>query len=234
MRNLLLVVLTYLVLSYTNMFAESIKFIDSGIALLNQDETEEYNIIGNGNYITKTYRLPVISSFTLESVNNVEIFFSRDCRVEIDADENILEIMDVSAPDGNLSIQSNDSYTTSNDIVFRIYTSTLSEIYMHGSGDIRVNDLVIKSLYLSMTGVGNISITGRTESLIIQSDGAGNIDCSNFDSNNVEITLGGVGDIDVIAKKHLKIVHDGSGIINYWGNPETEIQHEGVGEIIGN
>ncbi len=90
-----------------------------------------------------------------------------------------------------------------------------------GSGDVRllVDAETIKS---SVSGSGDLILSGTTEQLAANVTGSGDIMAYKLNAKNVDATVTGSGDVEVIATESIKARVTGSGDIDYKGNPSTE------------
>lgn len=89
-----------------------------------------------------------------------------------------------------------------------------------GSGDLEINIISEKSS-VSLKGSGSIKIKGTTNELSLSQTGSGDINAANFISKNAEADLKGSGSIKINVTNNLKANLQGSGDINYSGNPKN-------------
>ena len=101
---------------------------------------------------------------------------------------------------------------------------------MAGLFDVKFVD--VKELKTSISGSGDIELTGSTDIFDLSISGSGDIDAFRLAANNVEVSVSGSGDIDVTANKSIKARVSGSGDITYKGNPEKiDTKSSGSGDI---
>ncbi|WP_338039003.1 GIN domain-containing protein [Maribacter litopenaei] len=88
------------------------------------------------------------------------------------------------------------------------------------------------SVSASMSGYGDITLSGSTKDFEATISGSGDIKAFEMDADNVDATVSGSADIEVTANKMLKARVSGSGDITYKGNPEKlDTKTSGSGDI---
>lgn len=102
-----------------------------------------------------------------------------------------------------------------------------------GSGSIRIDDLKVDSLYVSLSGSGKTQINGEGARAIRSSlEGSGDIELFQFPGLKVESNLSGSGNIFTTVINELKAIITGSGKIYYKGSPTIEQEITGSGSLV--
>jgi putative autotransporter adhesin-like protein len=108
----------------------------------------------------------------------------------------------------------------------------LEEAVLSGSGDLQIRELSGDSVSLKINGSGDITATGDVMRIAAQINGSGDLNLGKLQTVSTEISINGSGDADVWVVESLAGKINGSGEINYSGNPpEVEINVLGTGEI---
>jgi putative autotransporter adhesin-like protein len=185
-------------------------------AALNPDR-----IIGSGNVITENRDVSGFNSIDLQGSGNVNVTFGPAESVTVEADDNIVPLIETTVSNGKLIIRNkpNVNINVSNPIRINVTMKSISGIMMSGSGNINVSDLVGKDLMVALFGSGDITVNGEANTVNIQLPGSGNILCKELKADSVTVTLNGSGNITVYASESLDASIHGSGTINYAGNP---------------
>lgn len=90
---------------------------------------------------------------------------------------------------------------------------------LDGSGNIFLNDIQVKIIDTSLRGSGDIELAGITKEEKVSVLGSGNYRAGNLQSKAAKVTVPGSADIIVWVTKELKIRVNGSGDIQYYGDP---------------
>lgn len=109
----------------------------------------------------------------------------------------------------------------------------LADLSINGSGKIRLANLISESVISTISGSGDIVITGSEQALELKTSitGTGNIRAGNFPVKNADIRISGSGMaiVDVQDKIEAKII--GAGSIRYYGDPEIKVSGSNTSKI---
>ena len=129
----------------------------------------------------------------------------------------------------NVSLTGSGDVSTSSQI-----KSDQFEAELTGSGDM-ILDVDSNIIDAKVTGSGDLKITGSTTHLEIKVTGSGDFDGDSLNSQNVQAYVSGSGNARVVAKNSIKARVNGSGDINYSGNPgKSDTKVMGSGDISSN
>ena len=179
-----------------------------------------------GSKIKKTQIFPT-EKFHRVNVSfggNITIDCGKMPKVEINTSENLFEYLNVKVKDKTLYISSTKWIEDYNSIV-KIQVPFLTEISESSSGNTLVNDLNSTGFKLNC-GSGNVTITGKTKTFLIEGSGGGNINASNLSCLVATIDKTGAGNISLAATDSL-IIKKNHGSITYLENPQIVFE-EGV------
>lgn len=215
------------------------------------------SIRGSGHIVQQT--------LSVDSFHAIETNGSFDVQVEqlnapsglllIEADDNIIPVIEARVVNGVLKIQ----YNTITNIQTRktpkiwVNTGRLSRLFINGSGSIvtngawvgdelelRVNgngDIIthhqVQALNASISGSGTISLSGTALLADFYMSGSGKINGFDFTSEKAKLVLSGSGNMYCGVEKELDAAVSGSGNIYYKGHPAiVRTQISGNGQII--
>lgn len=100
----------------------------------------------------------------------------------------------------------------------RIKADKKLETEITGSGDIRL-DLDAPEVQMEIVGSGTITLSGNTRRFRSEINGSGDLRAFDLMSEDTEVEISGSGDAKVFASKQLGIQINGSGNVDYKGNP---------------
>lgn len=126
----------------------------------------------------------------------------------------------------SVSLSGAGSVNTEKPIQTSQLTATLS-----GSGNMHL-EVACSQFEGNMYGTGELEVSGKAEKAEVRVDGVGGFDGYEFITNNMDVTVSGVGGAKVHATKKLTATLNGVGSIRYKGDPETKnLNTNGVGAI---
>lgn len=212
-------------------------------------------VIGQGATVTEER---ILANFTrLQTSISGAVYVSEGPvqQVKIEAQQNIIDIVETKVEDGilKLKLKSNTMISNSSNLKVYITIPKYREISVMGSGNVKAdrgfnsNDIDLKvtgsgnidmdrlestNFYSEITGSGNINIAaGATQSLVLRITGSGDFHGKEFKSKDAEVTITGSGSATVRATNSLKARISGSGNVNYYGNPTTDVSITGSGNV---
>jgi hypothetical protein len=178
-------------------------------------------IKGSGNLSSETRNVSGFSAISLAGSANIDVNFGSDETVVVEAEDNILPVIETVVQKNVLVIRTKLNYNVqaTEPIQIRVTMKSLDSVTIPGSGNITVSGLDTSSFRVTMPGSGNIIVDGKANDVNISLDGSGNILCENLKAKDATVRLDGSGNITVNASESLDASIKGSGDITYSGNP---------------
>ena len=178
-------------------------------------------IKGSGNIISESRELNNFTSIILLGSIDVNIKTSESNNCVVVADDNLIPYIKTEVVNNKLNISLNESYSSEEKLVVNINTPNYDEVSLSGSGNINILDFKNNNLSLNISGSGNITGNGEVETLVVKINGSGNLMSKEIKSKSATITIYGSGDAEVFASDSISAKINGSGNIEYFGNPEN-------------
>ena len=172
--------------------------------------------------VTDVRDLPEFNKVALQGSPNVEVQIGEQQSVEVEVDDNLVDVITTEVSDGELTISSNESYSTSSGITVRITIPQLESVQVAGSGNVTASGLAESSFSGIVSGSGDVVVTGTATSVTTHVTGSGDIDLSDLRAETVTAEVTGSGDIDVTASQTVAATVTGSGDITYSGHSGGE------------
>jgi len=216
------------------------------------DGSEEVN--ASGVKMTEVREVPAFNQISLEGVFNVYLLQKDKESVRIEADENVLPFILTEVVDGLLTVKLKEDtkivkmkkiniYITLKDIqkletkgvgmvqsMEKLNLKTV-ELSLKGVGATKLN-LDCESLTIHSELVGSLVLQGSGKSLIIKHKGIGSFEAFDFKAETVNLESDGIGKAEVYASDELIVDAKGLGGVEYKGNPSKKnIKKEGVGVV---
>jgi len=222
--------------------------------LLSACSIEDRCISGSGDLKAKTVTLSEFTGVDLHLPGSVEIIKSNTFKVEIQARENILDLVRTDIISGKLRLDmDNRCIKGKSDLAFKVYTPELGYLRVAGSGNIKsemlfpIRDWTIiidgsgdinaqvnanKSEAI-ISGSGSMNLQGTADEMITRISGSGNIHAFGVTAKELRATISGSGNIEATATETLSATISGSGNIRYKGQPSiTNVSISGSGKLI--
>ena len=212
------------------------------------------SIVGNGIMGTEKRSVSNISKIKIEGGIDVVIDNGLE-GARIETDENLIPYI-VTVKDGDwlkIKAKDNANLESKKPIVVYLFTPSIKEIDLAGSGNVLVNgrfsstdkmefdiagsgsitvDVNSPEITTSISGSGTIHITGETKVVNVEIAGSGNHEGNGLKAEIVNVNIAGSGDAMVYADFKLKASVAGSGNIRYKGNATVEKNVAGSGDVI--
>jgi hypothetical protein len=186
---------------------------------------------GSGNRKTEKRDLPAFTSIETSGAFEVEVQCQQPASFEMEADDNILPLVQSEVRDGVLHLNTTKSYSSTGGIVARIKVPNLASIKTTGAGKFRLSDVKNDSFEIHSTGAAQVVASGQTKAAKISSTGAGEIDAHNLRADKADVEVTGAAAIDVNAVDELNVRVSGAGRVTYSGNPKVTKNVSGAGQV---
>jgi hypothetical protein len=214
-------------------------------------------VIGDGPLVTELRSVGNFTGISSETSATVNFTIAPAYKVEITAQQNILDVIKTYVVNGVLHIdfKNNVRVKAHEGITINITAPAADYFRLSGTGNMNVNgDLTASNLQVQLSGTGNIAISkaviankidagisGSGDIRIINGSavnedldisGSGKIDVAGIAAENGITHTSGSGDMKVMLSKTLDAKISGSGSVYYHGNPIITTHISGSGNVI--
>lgn len=172
--------------------------------------------------------------------------------LEVEADENIIPLVDIKVKGRTLNVKARESINPSR---FTVYTNSPSlkqveskgasnvsvkgttvgdelKIEMKGTGNFDAENLIYKKGEFKLQGSGHMEMGGQITKAKYEINGNGNISAESLITDELECKIKGTGNMDVNAVEKMSVEIGGIGDISYKGNPRiTKQKIKGTGTV---
>lgn len=211
-------------------------------------------VSGNGHITTQDRSVGSFNSIRSGGSTNVHVMQSSSNTVKIEADDNLMQYIDVYVEGNTLYIKSKNGYNLnpSKDITVYVSAPSFKDISVSGSGDIIGDNAIsgndpldlhvsgsgninmqvnVPKVSTDVSGSGDVTLKGQAKDFDAELSGSGKIKCFDLVTDNTSLHLSGSSDADVNANKSLDINVSGSGSVRYKGTPSISQHISGSGDI---
>ena len=214
-------------------------------------------VVGEGPLVTQTRTVGNFTGVSSEMSGKVNFTIAPDYKVEITAQQNILDVLNTNVVNGVLHIdfKNNVRVKQHEDLLINItapyadyfrlsgsgnmnvqgdITANNLKVTLSGSGDITVQHAVIADkIDTDISGSGNISIAGGSAvNEDVDISGSGKVEMAGVDAQNAVTHTSGSGDVKLALSTNLDAHISGSGSVYYHGNPIISTHISGSGRVI--
>lgn len=186
---------------------------------------------GSGVRKTEKRDLPVFTSIEASGAFEIKVNCQQPASFEIEADDNLLPLVQTEVRDGVLRVTTTKGYSSSGGIVVRITTPDLVSVKSTGAGKFNISGVKNDNFEMQSTGAATMVASGQSKSLKIRSTGAGEIDAKDLRAKNAEANVTGAAGVDVYASDQLDVTVSGAGRVTYSGNPTVNKRVSGAGQV---
>jgi hypothetical protein len=230
------------------------------IALAPQAEAGDWpwskseQVQGSGRVQSQARDVAHFSGLAMSLPGNVEIRSGSGREgVTVEADDNLLPLIETVVEDGTLKIRAkrNTNLRTRNlkvvvqardidrlalggtgNIDADVVRGSRVRFDVGGSGSIKVRKLEGESVNVALGGSGNLQAEGGTaRSTSISIGGSGTVDMGHVRTENASVTVAGSGDATLWVRDSLSLTVAGSGDVSYYGDPQVTRSVVGSGNV---
>ena len=190
------------------------------------------NVKGSGVKASESRAVGAFTGIDVQGSADVHVTTGEPRSVTVEADDNLLPIIETEVRGSSLLVRSKKSFSTRIGVKLHVTTPRLEEVEIAGSGNVVVEKLDAQTFRVSVLGSGDVRATGTAERVEASVKGSGDIDLSGLSARKAEASVYGSGDIKVRANESVSASIYGSGDVEYWGEPaEVARSVHGSGEI---
>lgn len=208
---------------------------------------------GNGTIKSETRTAVGFNGVSLALPAKVEVRIGPTESVTVEADENLLPLIETSVRNGSLEIKPVRRNLSLDSRSIRIVVqakqvqeleiggvgsfhaqairSTKLRLGIGGAGSMDLKQVEAEQLEVKIAGSGDIKLTGTARRLDASVAGSGDIDAPNFVVDDADIDIAGSGAAQLGVRKLLDVTVVGSGTVRYLGDPQVKRTVLGAGVI---
>jgi hypothetical protein len=209
---------TYLLLALLSLFA--------GCHFQIHDE-----IKGSGVRLKQKREVPSFTSIATEGTFDVDVVCQKPQGIEVEADDNLVDLITTEVSNNVLHIRSNRSYSAGDPIKVTISAPQLEGISARGAGKIDIAGIKSDKFEIDASGASTIKVAGETKLVDIDSNGAGKIDAHKLRAARGVVEAKGVARVAVNVAEQLDVTVSGPSHVTYEGDPVVNKTIHGPGSV---
>lgn len=193
----------------------------------------EFTIPGSGDLVTQSRPVAGFDSVHLTVPGELVLEQTGSESLTITAEENLIDELTSGVTGGRLVLGTRAGVDVAprQPILYRLTVRSIDDLVVSGAARVDASGLQGDRFAFTLSGAGEISISGNIDHQTLTISGAGHYNAANLRSRVASITLSGAGHATIRAAQRIEGVISGAGILEYYGDPEIAISVSGSGSI---
>ena len=210
---------------------------------------------GSGRIVRQNRQVSGFTGLSLGVPGRLELRIGSSEGVTIEADDNVLPLLETLVEDGTLKIRPARRNLNLQTRAIRVVVTarSIERLSLGGSGSIHADPLRARRLDVDVGGSGSVNLKGvEAESLSVSVGGSGDLQAGRGNVGKLSVSIGGSGDVDlgrvqatgasvsvagsgeatVWPRNALSVTIAGSGDVRYYGDPQVRKSTAGSGEVV--
>lgn len=212
-------------------------------------------VTGSGKMVTKSFVVQDFDQIRIGTSGVLYIEQGDEFSLSIEANDNILPLLDVKVEQGVLILRTEPDITPLKfeTIIYRVTLPELSMIDLSSSADVRVEDFSADSLSVNINGSGDVTFVNLdVASLAVRISGSGDMILPNVSAKTVlaeinnsglmdvagktetlTVKVSGSGDLiaDALKASTVEVAVNGSGDVTVWAVDTLDVSISGSGNV---
>jgi len=188
---------------------------------------------GSGSIKTETRSVSGFSKVAFTGIGELAIAQTGTESLTISAEDNLLPLLTSTVSGGTLSLglKQGNTIIPTKPIIYTLTVKQLSDVSLSGAGSINAVNITGPALNVTISGAGQMTISGSAPSQTVLVSGVGDYNAKAFQTDATQVTISGTGSAVVSASKTLNATVSGTGTVTYYGSPRVTQSVSGVGSI---
>jgi len=215
--------------------------IAAGVAAAAQVAAAPWNwggeqVQGSGRVVKQARQVGNFNGLSLGLPGHLELRIGNSEGVTIEADDNLLPLIETVVENGSLKIRPNKRNLNlqSKSIRIVVQARSIERLSLGGSGSIDADALRARKLDVDLGGSGSIRLKGvESDMLAVSLGGSGDLQASGGNIGKLTVSIGGSGDVDLgrVQAKSASVTIAGSGEATVWPRNELSATIAGSGDV---
>ena len=188
---------------------------------------------GPTNVASESRNVSGFEKVQLRGIGNLSIQQTDNESLTVGAGEDIVPKIRTEVVNNRLIIgpKSNTSVLTTEPITYKLTVKDLDALEVSGSGNVEAEGIDTDRLAVTISGAGDVKISGKADKQEINISGFGNYQAKDLESKEVKVNILGSGSAIVNVSEQLDAKISGSGSVEYIGNPTVKQDVSGAGRV---
>ncbi len=207
----------------------------SAAMLTSCSSSEDAGLPGSGHVRSEVRNVSGIQEVSLDGVGDLTITQTGSESLMVEAEDNFLPFLKSEQHGNRLVINLIGAGTfgvsPTKPIRYTLTVKDLRLVDVAGHGTINIQGLDTPTFQAHITGLGNLQISGRTDSQEVQVAERGRYQATAFASTNARVDVSASGGAVIQVKDTLNVQVSEAGTVEYSGNPVVQQKISGTGSV---
>ncbi len=191
-----------------------------------------HKVRGNGKIVSKTIDVANFGMINASNAFDIEVTFTKEERVEIVTDSNLLKFINIKVKDNTLYISSKRNLNPTKELLIKISMPELYSVNLSGANNLTATGINTNVLTLNISGAAEAKLTGEADLFKVELSGAADLDAENLNTKTTKIELSGAANAIVFVTNALYADVSGAADLTYSGSPKiVNKEISGAGSI---
>lgn len=186
---------------------------------------------GEGPLVTETRSVGSFDHVDIGGGVHLRVAIGEPQAVALEAEQNILDILDLVVEDGTLRIENRDSYSSPRGITLTITVPALSALALSGGADGRVDGLAADELSVDVSGGAELEASGSVDRLDLTASGGGKAYLDDLSATTVTLDVSGGAHAEVNASDRISGDASGGGSVRTSGEATVDVTTSGGASV---
>lgn len=174
---------------------------------------------GSGEAASEDRDVKEFKAIDVGSSFEVVITAQKEFSVTVEADDNILPLIETEVRRGVLRIECSRRVSPKTPMKIIISAPDIENIETSGAANVTLRSIKNSSLHIDSSGASKIFVTGETTKLVVEVSGATKIDAEGLITEYADIDTSGASQVSVNVLNGLRTDASGASKITYTGSP---------------
>jgi Putative auto-transporter adhesin, head GIN domain len=186
---------------------------------------------GSGKRVTQKRDVGSFTSISAEGAFDIEIVCQKTLGIEVEADDNLLPLISTEVSNNVLRLKPTSNYSTPDAPKIKINVPNIEAFSADGAGKIDISGVSNDKLQIALNGAPNLTASGTTKMIGIDTNGAARIDTHNLRAAHAVVDSKGVSKVDLGVSNQLDVTVSGPSHVTYSGDPVVNKTVHGPGKV---
>ncbi|MGD9799908.1 MAG: head GIN domain-containing protein [Parvularculaceae bacterium] len=171
--------------------------------------------------VSRTYEVQDFSAIEIGGAYELDVAVGGEYSLMLEGPEDEMARAEVSVKNGALVLSSKKHRGDRDGVKATVTMPALERLSVSGVVDADIRGVDAGVFKVNLSGVGEVDVAGRCNTLHARVSGVGELDAKSFECASVDVSLSGMGEASVYARDRAKAEVSGMGEINIYGSPKT-------------
>lgn len=212
-------------LTFAKVFGAALGFNFVKVSIFNR-------VQGSGISKVETRNVAPFKQIDVSGAVDVEVVGQKDFKVDVQADDNILELVQTEVSGDTLKIYVKERISVRSPIKIFVSMPELTGVEISGASKFNGNNIKTDSFELNVSGASKVELNGEANKLNIDASGASKINTENFKVAKALVDVSGATSVVVNATEEVRAEASGASKVSYVGEPKNVVKDvSGAGKV---